>query len=303
MEWKSAINGFKSYLQLERSLSGHSIEAYLSDVGKLAQFSDMRLSGLNPTEMTYKYLQEFIMYLNQLGIGERSQARIISGIKAFYRYLLLEDMLEKDPTTLLEGPKLSRKIPDVMSYEEIEMVFKAIDLSHPQGHRNRAVLETLYACGLRVSELINLKLTNFFPDIGFVKVIGKNNKERIVPIGMEAIRFIQIYLENERASLTIPGAYENFVFLNRRGKPLTRVMVFYIIKEAVQKAGIRKNISPHTFRHSFATHLVEGGADLRAVQEMLGHESITTTEKYTHLDTQYLKDTILSYHPRNTKYQ
>lgn len=301
MDWKSATNGFKSYLQLERSMSAHSIDAYLSDAAKLQVFSEMQLAGRNPSGMEYKDLQLFLQYLDELGIGERSQARILSGIKAFYRYLLLEDLIEKDPTILLEGPRLTRKIPDVLSYEEMEQLLLSVDLSLPQGHRNRAVLETLYACGLRVSELINLRLSNYFPDIGFVKVIGKNNKERIVPIGHEAIRYIQIYLENERSRLKIPGPFTNFMFLNRRGKPLTRVMVFYIIKEAVEKVGIRKNVSPHTFRHSFATHLVEGGADLRAVQEMLGHESITTTEIYTHLDTKYLKDTILSYHPRNQK--
>jgi integrase/recombinase XerD len=301
MEWKSSIKGFKAYLMLERSLSKNSIEAYMADVSKLRSFMEMKFNNTGPTEVTYEQLRAFLFFLNDLGIGERSQARIISGVKAFYRYFLLEDMIDADPTELLEGPKLSRKIPDVLSFEELEKVFGVIDLSLPQGHRNRAVLETLYACGLRVSELINLKLSDFYPEIGFVKVIGKNNKERIVPIGPEAIKHIQLYLENDRSKQKIKDGFEDYVFLNRRGQNLSRVMVFYIIKQAVKDAGIEKNISPHTFRHSFATHLVEGGADLRAVQEMLGHESITTTEIYTHLDTQYLKDTILSYHPRNRK--
>lgn len=299
MDWHSSKRGFKAYLMLERSLSVNSIDAYLSDVSKLEEFMQMTHPQSNPVQVTYEQLREFLMYINRLGIGERSQARIISGIKAFYRYFLLEDTIDNDPTELLEGPKLSRKIPDVLSYEELEKIFEGIDLSHPQGHRNRAVLETLYACGLRVSELINLKLSNYFQDIGFVKVIGKNNKERIVPIGAAAIKFIQLYIENDRKNGALSSGYEDYVFLNRRGQNLSRVMVFYIIKQAAKDAGIEKNISPHTFRHSFATHLVEGGADLRAVQEMLGHESITTTEIYTHLDTQYLKETILSYHPRN----
>ena len=299
MDWQSSIKGFKSYLLLERSLSKNSIDAYLSDVDKLYTFCQQNFPTLAPDKLQYSQLREFIFWINGIGIGERSQARIISGIKAFYKYFLLEDIIVADPTELMEGPKLSRKIPDVLSYEEIESIFTSIDLSHPQGHRNRAVLETLYACGLRVSELINLKLSNYFPDIGFVKVIGKNNKERIVPIGKEAIKFINIYIENHRKLINIHPDFQNYIFLNRRGKSLSRVMVFYVIKEAVEKAGIRKNISPHTFRHSFATHLVEGGADLRAVQEMLGHESITTTEIYTHLDTEYLKDTILNFHPRN----
>lgn len=299
MDWYSSIKGFKAYLLLERSLSQNSIDAYLSDVGKLESFIKMNYPETQPDKVSSLQLREFLHFLNDLGIGERSQARIISGTKAFYRFFLLDEVIDNDPTELLEGPKLTRKIPDVLSYEELERIFDSIDLSHPQGHRNRAVLETLYACGLRVSELINLTLSNYFPDIGFVKVIGKNNKERIVPIGKEAIKFIQLYLDNHRAQANIQKGFEDYLFLNRRGKNLTRVMVFYIIKTAAADAGIKKNISPHTFRHSFATHLVEGGADLRAVQEMLGHESITTTEIYTHLDTKYLKETILSYHPRN----
>jgi integrase/recombinase XerD len=235
-----------------------------------------------------------------MGIGARSQARIISGLKAFYKYLIMEDMIEEDPTSLLDTPKLERKIPEVLSHEEIEMIFAALDHSKPQGQRNRAILETLYACGLRVSELVNLKISNYFPDVGYVKVIGKNDKERIVPIGDSAIKHITIYIEGTRRSMmNIHKDHEDIVFLNRRGKKLTRVMIFTMIRQSVKDAGIDKTISPHTFRHSFATHLVEGGADLKAVQDMLGHESITTTEIYTHLDTKYLKDTIMLYHPRN----
>lgn len=299
MDWTSYTKGFKSYLLLERSMSANTIEAYLSDVDKLESFISHRFSGISPQKVKYPHIQEFVFDISKMGLGERTQGRIISGIKAFFRYLIMEDLIEDDPTELIEGPKLTRKIPDVLSYAEIELIFNVIDLSLPQGHRNRAILETLYACGLRVSELTELKLSNYFPDIGFVKVIGKNNKERIVPIGVEAIKYIEIYLENDRNKGKISQGFENYLFLNRRGKNLSRVMVFYIIKEMVEKSGIKKIVSPHTFRHSFATHLVEGGADLRAVQEMLGHESITTTEIYTHLDTQYLKETIRNFHPRN----
>lgn len=301
MDWKSAMSGFKAYLMLERSLSANSIQAYLSDVEKLAVFAEHNGQKTNPVQTDFELLRLFIFNLNEMGIGERSQARIISGIRAFYKYLMLENLIADDPSEMLEGPKLGRKIPEVLSYDEIDAMLRTIDLSLPNGHRNWAILETLYACGLRVSELIELKLSNYYPNIGFVKVIGKNNKERIVPIGDAAIKHIQLYLDNERSAKNISKGFENYVFLNRRGKKLTRVMVFYIIKEAASKAGITKTISPHTFRHSFATHLVEGGADLRAVQEMLGHESITTTEIYTHLDNQYLRDTIMNFHPRNQK--
>ncbi|MBT8234275.1 MAG: site-specific tyrosine recombinase XerD [Saprospiraceae bacterium] len=299
MDWKSGIIGFKSYLILERSLSTHSIDAYLRDINKLWEFIKMQNQDIGPKEMSYAFLQSFIMYINKLGLGERSQARIISGIKAFYKYLLVENIIDNDPTELLEGPKLKRKIPDVLSFEEIDQILSAIDLSEQMGHRNRAILETLYACGLRVSELVNLKLSNFFPEVEYVKVIGKNNKERIVPISQEAIKQIQYYIEHYRNHMEVKPGFEDFVFLNRRGRSLSRVMIFTIIKKLVQKVGIKKNVSPHTFRHSFATHLVEGGADLRAVQDMLGHESITTTEIYTHLDREYLRNTILKYHPRN----
>ena len=300
MEWKSYIKGFEAYLMLERSLSKNSIAAYAADVEKLVSFLEIKKIATAPQAISGKQLKEFILWINQIGLGARSQARIISGLKAFYKYLIMEDMIEDDPTSLLDSPKLERKIPEVLSYEEIEMIFAALDHSKPQGQRNRAILETLYACGLRVSELVNLRLSNYFPDVGYVKVIGKNDKERIVPIGESAIKHIKLYLEGTRRSMmNIHKDHEDFVFLNRRGKKLTRVMIFTMIKRSVADAGIEKNISPHTFRHSFATHLVEGGADLKAVQDMLGHESITTTEIYTHLDTKYLKDTIMLFHPRN----
>ena len=297
MNWKSCLLGFKAYLQLERSLSLNSIEAYLLDVRKLQEFAATQLDGRNPGLLQFEDIERFVHFLNELELGKRSQARIISGIKAFYKYLLIEDLVNHDPTELIEGPKLDRKIPDVLSHNEIESILQAIDLSTPQGTRNRAMLETLYASGLRVSELINLRISNFFPQLGFVKVIGKNNKERIVPIAQEAIKHIMYYIEGYRQHQKIAPGNEDYLFLNRRGKKLTREMVFTIVKNTVRLAGINKNVSPHTFRHSFATHLVEGGADLRAVQDMLGHESITTTEIYTHLDKEYLRSTLEKYHP------
>lgn len=299
MDWNSAKNGFKSYLMLERSLSNNSIEAYLRDINKLIEYLDIHELEISPIKIEFKNLQNFINWINQLGVAHRSQARIISGIRAFYKYLIMEDIIENDPTELLEGPKIGRKIPDVLNIEEIDMMLNIIDLSTDLGHRNKAIVETLYACGLRVSELINLKKSNYFPDIGFVKIIGKNNKERIVPIGSEAIKSISIYIDNYRNQMDIKKGHEDFIFLNRRGRKLSRIMIYNIIKDLTKDAGIKKKVSPHTFRHSFATHLVEGGADLRAVQEMLGHESILTTEIYTHLDTTYLKKTILTFHPRN----
>ncbi len=287
---------------LERSLSQNSIDAYLRDIEKLVAFIRLKELGLGPLEVQRTDLEAFILWINQLGLGARSQARLLSGIKAFYKYLLVEDLLQVDPTELLEGPRLSRKIPEVLNYEEIQAMLESIDLSEAHGTRNRAMLETLYACGLRVSELTGLKLSNVFLDAGFVKVIGKNNKERIVPIGQAAIKHISLYLEGVRRPMTnIHPEHHNILFLNRRGKQISRVMVFMIVKEAAQLAGINKSVSPHTFRHSFATHLIEGGADLRAVQDMLGHESITTTEIYTHLDTDFLRETIASFHPRNRR--
>ncbi len=299
MNWTSYINGFKSYLMLERALSGNSVEAYLHDVKKLVEFLEIKEYDLPPMEITLNHLEEFILWINKLGLGARSQARIISGLKAFYKYLLVEDLLDTAPTELLEGPRLDRRIPDVLSYEDIQKMLDAIDLSEAHGVRNRAMLETLYASGLRVSELINLKMTSLYFDIGFLRVIGKGNKERIVPIGEDAIKHVQLYIEGVRRSqMNIHPDDGNIVFLNRRGKKISRVMVFMIVKEAARNAGISKKVSPHTFRHSFATHLIEGGADLRAVQDMLGHESIITTEIYTHLDTDYLRETILNFHPR-----
>ena len=300
MLWSSAISGFKHYLLLERGMTVHTIEAYLNDVQKLADFLLDASPTTSPGEVDLPLLEKFLTWLNELGLGRRTQSRIISGIRAFYRYLVIEDVIKKDPTELMEGPKVHQKIPEVLSFEEIEQILSSIDLSHPQGTRNRAMLETLYACGLRVSELIHLTISNLFPDVGYIKVIGKNNKERIVPIGQSAIKHIKLYWESDRrGQLNVQPGFEDFLFLNRRGKGLTRNMIFTIIKDLARQAGISKNVSPHTFRHSFATHLVEGGADLRAVQEMLGHESILTTEIYTHLDIHYLKETILSYHPLN----
>lgn len=297
MNWSSTISGFESYLMLERSMSGHSIEAYKADVCKLQKFSITELQKTSPVEISHDDLSSFLCLLNEIGLGQRSQARIISGIRAFYSYLILEDIVKNDPVELIEGPKLPKTIPDVLSEAEINQLIEAIDLSHPQGHRNKAILETLYACGLRVTELVNLSLSNIYRDLGYLRVIGKNNKERIIPIAPHTLRQIDNYVDYDRKNVDIKPGYENFIFLNRRGKKLTRVMIFTIIKNLVKEIGLQKKVSPHTFRHSFATHLVEGGADLRAVQEMLGHESILTTEIYTHLDTKFLKDTLYTYHP------
>lgn len=300
MDWKSTIHGFEAYLLLERSLSANSIEAYQSDISKLCIYSLDTLLISSPVSLTIDHLEGFIKYISQIGISDRSQARLISGIKAFFKYLLIENLINDDPSELIEGPKLSRKIPDFLTIEEMDKVLSAIDFTHEQGQRNRAILETLYSCGLRVSELTNLKLSNYFPQDEVIRVIGKNNKERICPIGSEAIKHIDYYLESVRRHMKIiQKGSEDILFLNRRGRRLTRVMIFHIVKKVIQDAGIKKTVSPHTFRHSFATHLVEGGADLKSVQDMLGHESITTTEIYTHLDTKYLRDTILLYHPRN----
>lgn len=298
MDWQSSIKGFQAYLKLEKSLSENSIEAYLRDINKLHQYLNLVNDTTQPEKIELQQLTQFIQYISKLGLNDRSQARIISGVKAFYKYLLMEDVILNNPTELLESPKLSRKLPDTLSYEEIASMINAIDLSKEEGMRNKAILETLYSCGLRVTELINLKLSNLFLEVEFIKVIGKGNKERLIPIGGDAIKYINIYRNEIRAQHIIKSGQEDYLFLNRRGKPLSRVMIFIIIKELAQKAGITKTISPHTFRHSFATHLVEGGADLRAVQEMLGHESITTTEIYTHLNREFLRETILKYHPR-----
>jgi integrase/recombinase XerD len=295
--WEPYKKGFRAYLQLERSLSDNSVEAYLGDLDKFTQF--LQLSGAMKTPETIELgdLQLFIQWVNELGMTASSQARIISGLRSFYKYCLLENITKKDPTALMESPKLTRALPDVLTYEEIESVIGQIDLSKPEGERNKAILETMYSCGLRVSEVVGLRISCLYLDVGFVRVTGKGDKERLVPIGSAAIKQINIYKNQVRSKSIVKKGYEDILFLNRRGSMLTRVMIFLILKELVKKAGITKNISPHSFRHSFATHLVEGGADLRAVQEMLGHESITTTEIYTHLDREFLRDTLQQFHP------
>lgn len=298
MSWQSYIKGFRSYLQLERSLSGNSVDAYEHDIAKLHQYVLTLPQAVGPDKLTLQHLQDFLKWIHDLGMSARSQARVLSGIKSFYKYLLIENIVTDDPTTLLEGPKLGRKLPDFLTVDEINLIIGSIDLSKPEGERNKAMLETLYSSGLRVSELVGLKKSNLHPEIGLLRVIGKGNKERLVPVGSVALKQIATYENSYRNRLQIKSGNEDFLFLNRRGAKLTRVMVFTIIKDLVTKAGIKKNISPHTFRHSFATHLIEGGADLRAVQEMLGHESITTTEIYTHLDREYLRSAILQFHPR-----
>jgi integrase/recombinase XerD len=283
---------------LERSFSPNTIEAYLNDVGRFVRYLELENRQVPPLAVRQKDLADFILWINRLGLEASSQARLISGLRAFYKFLLVEDMIDDDPTELLDSPRLRRHIPEVLSVHEIQSMLALIDLSEPLGVRNRAMVEVLYACGLRVSELINLRVTNFYAAAGFVKVLGKNDKERLVPVGAEAVKYTGMYMDHVRSGMKIRPGHENYVFLNRNGARMTRVMVFYIIRELAEKAGITKKISPHTFRHSFATHLVEGGADLKAVQDMLGHESITTTEIYTHLDTEYLKETIYLYHPR-----
>ncbi|MBL0049471.1 MAG: site-specific tyrosine recombinase XerD [Bacteroidetes bacterium] len=298
MNWKIYIKGYSSYLKLERSLSENSIEAYEHDVEKFVQFLEFKKMELSPKQVELSHLREFLIWTNELGMSARTQARVISGIKSFYKYLLVENILDSDPTTLLEAPRLGRKLPEVLSIEEINALIDGIDLSKNEGTRNKAMLETLYSSGLRVSELVNLKISTVFPREGFLKVIGKGNKERIVPIGKVALKQIDIYLTKVRSKVTPAKEDGDTLFLNNRGKKLTRVMVFTIIKRLAIQINLGKNISPHTFRHSFATHLIDGGADLRAVQDMLGHESITTTEIYTHLDREYLRDAIMQFHPR-----
>jgi len=296
--WNTYIKGFKAFLQLEKSLSRHSVDAYLHDVAMLAEFFQHQYPSLPLDQIRTAHLQQFLAAIHEKELAAASQARILSGIRAFFRYLIAEEVITADPSELLEAPRLQRKLPDVLSVSEVEQLFAGIDHSKPEGQRNRAILETMYSSGLRVSEVIGLELTNMYLDIGFIRVIGKGNKERLVPIGDEAAKYITLYRETVRSHITPGKGQENILFLNRRGSALSRVMVFYIIKEAARNAGITKNIHPHTLRHSFATHLVEGGADLRAVQEMLGHESITTTEIYTHLDRKYLRQTLEKYHPR-----
>ena len=297
-DWSSFIKGYKAYLQLEKSLSVNSVDAYVHDVHKFAQYLDFANLNLSPEKIELHHFQDFLKWINELGMTARTQARVISGIKGFYKYLLLENVTAVDPTEMLESPKIWRKLPNTLSVEEIDTLINSIDLSKPEGERNKAILETLYACGLRVSELVNIQISNLFFNDGFLRVTGKGDKERLVPLGSIAQKHIRIYMDTVRSHLEIRKGYEDILFLNRRGSRLTRVMIFIIIKKLALKAGLKKTISPHTFRHSFATHLVEGGADLRAVQEMLGHESITTTEIYTHLDREYLRSTIIQFHPR-----
>ena len=296
MSWESAILSFKSYLIIERSLSANSVDAYIRDVKKLADFAKEK----EKTELQIERsdLSEFISNISKSGVAARSQSRIISGIKAFYKYLIMEDYITANPTELLESPKIGMKLPYTLYIKEIDKLIAAIDLSKAEGERNRAMLEILYSCGLRVTELITLKLSNVSFVEGFIKVVGKGNKERLAPIGNTALKYLNIYINEVRNHQEIQKGYKDIIFLNRRGKQLTRVMIFTIIKQLAKKIGLKKNISPHTFRHSFATHLIQGGADLRAVQEMLGHESITTTEIYTHLDKEYLRETIIAFHPR-----
>ncbi len=295
--WDAYKKGFKGYLQLEKSLSENSVDAYLRDITKLTDFLQGTDNLKTPEMLTLKDLQQFVKWVSELGISPSSQARIISGIRSFYKYCLTENISTHDPSALLEAPKLRRSLPDILSFEEIEKIINAIDVSTPDGARNKAILEVMYSSGLRVSEVINLRNSWLFLDVGFLRITGKGNKERLVPIGSDASKYLKLYWDQTRIHQKIAKDSEDVVFLNRFGKPLSRVMIFMIIKDLAKKAGITKNISPHTFRHSFATHLVEGGASLRAVQEMLGHESITTTEIYTHLDKDFLRSTLQLYHP------
>lgn len=299
MKWDDSIRGFEDYLRLEKALSQNSINAYINDINKLMDFLKNNFKGITPQKVKLNHLKSFVEWLNEKGVSPRTQARTISGIKSFYKYLLIEEKINSDPTSLLESPKIGRKLPDVLSLEEIDLLINSIDVEKPEGQRNKAILETLYACGLRVSELVNLKSSNLFFEQGYVKVEGKSNKERLVPISKRAIVEIKKYQEGYRKSLKISQSAQDILFVNRRGQILSRVMIFTIIKNLAEKVNLNKKISPHTFRHSFATHLIDGGADLRAVQEMLGHESILTTEIYTHLDRGYLKDTINQFHPRS----
>ena len=297
MNWAPYKKGFKAFLQLEKSLSAHSVEAYLRDIDKLTNYLESNEEPLSPAEVTLQHLQSFIQCIGEMEMAPTSQARIISGVKSFFKYCLLEQICTVNPTTLLPSPKTRRKLPDVLSFEEIELLIAQLDLSKPEGGRNKAILETMYSSGLRVTEAINLKISCLYLDVGFIRVIGKGDKERLIPIGSDAIKFIKIYKDTIRIHQTPAKNCEDILFLNNRGKGLSRVMIFYIIKDLILKSGIKKSISPHSFRHSFATHLVEGGADLRAVQEMLGHESITTTEIYTHINREYLRDTLDRFHP------
>lgn len=293
------LKAYKQYLMLERGAALPTIEAYAHDVVIFSKYLQEYESEILETAVERQHILNFLQWLTKAGMASSSQGRIISGLKSFFKFLILENIITHDPSELVEGPKLSRYLPDVLTFEEIEKMLAAVDLSDPLGHRNRAILETMYASGLRVSELVNLKLSNIYSELNFIRVIGKNDKERMIPISDDALQQVEYYVKHERHQIKIKKGHEDTVFLNRRGAGLSRVMVFNIVKKSIEDAGIKKNVSPHTLRHSFATHLVEGGADLRAVQDMLGHESITTTEIYTHLDTEFLKSTILSFHPLN----
>lgn len=297
MKWDSVKKDFKRYLQLERNLSHHSVDAYLNDVQKLEAYCSFKSRNLDQVDTLF--IQQFLIFINDFSISPFTQARLLSGMRAFFTFLQIEYDRKDNPTELLEAPRLNRKIPSVLNLEEIDALIAAIDLSTLEGMRNKAILEVLYGCGLRVSELVTLKISNLYLDVEFIKVEGKGSKERLIPIGLQAIKYLKIYVEEVRPHIPIQVGHEDVVFLNRRGRQLTRVMVFLIIKDLAKKIGLTKTISPHTFRHSFASHLVEGGADLRAVQDMLGHESITTTEIYTHMDKDYLQSVITQYHPRS----
>ena len=299
MKWDDSIKGFEDYLRLEKGLSANSINAYINDINKLLDFLKDNFKGTTPQKVRLNHLKSFVEWLNEKGVSPRTQARTISGIKSYFKYLLIEEKINSDPTSLLESPRIGRKLPDILSIEEIDLLINSIDIEKPEGQRNKAILETLYSCGLRVSELVNLKMSNLFFDQGFIKVEGKSNKERLVPISNRAIKEINKYIDGYRKTLKIVPGAQDILFLNRRGQMLSRVMIFTVIKTLAIQVNLNKRISPHTFRHSFATHLIDGGADLRSVQEMLGHESILTTEIYTHLDREYLKDTINQFHPRS----
>lgn len=299
--WEPYRKGFRNFLLMERALSDATIEAYIRDLDTFTQYLEISGKTLTPGTTELKDLQEFLIWIGEIGISPASQSRLISGLRSFFRYCLSEELITLDPSSLLDAPRLKRSLPDVLTVEEIEALMSQIDHSKDDGLRNRAMLEIMYSCGLRVSEVVQLRIPCLFLDAGFIRVIGKGNKERLVPIGASAIKQLRIYFQHVRNQQTSMPGEEEIVFLNRRGRRLTRVMIFLIIKELAQKAGIQKVISPHTFRHSFATHLVEGGADLRSVQEMLGHESITTTEIYTHLDREYLRETLVRFHPSYRK--
>jgi len=299
--WNEWLKGFKSYLQLEKSLSQNSIEAYLHDVAKLIEFMKSKDMDIAPNKITNEHIEEFLAWLYDSGLHNYSQARVLSGLKSFFKYLLLEEVIDISPVEFIQGPKTSRKLPDTLSYIEINQLLESIDLSTVEGMRNRTIIEVLYSCGLRVSECVELKISHLHLDVDFIRVVGKGNKERLVPIGSSAIKYINLYKDTVRIHSPIKKHAEDFLFLNKRGDSLSRVMIFLMIKKYAAAVGITKKISPHTFRHSFATHLLEGGADLRAIQEMLGHESITTTEIYTHLDKDFLRSTLMQFHLRYLK--